>query len=120
MSTIEYLTAGTWAKVIHALAIHESNEDPNAIGGDNGCAFGILQMHMDFVTEWAPHANIESDDTVTQAQIKIATAYFKHYDALGWTLQAMVEAYNEGVGAYQAGIPDPLYWQGFEKIYNSL
>lgn len=117
---IDYSAAGTWAKVVQALAIHESGQNPNTIGADGDKAFGILQMHMDFVTEWAPRAGIVTGETITNAQIKMATAFLEHYNALGWTLQAMVEAYNEGVGAYQSGQADPFYWQGFEQAYNTL
>ena len=112
----DYSLAGPWADHVHALAIIESNETSNLVG-DGGRAFGILQQHPAFISQW--YRNIDVSDTWDRAQIKAAASFLQHQvNAIG--LDAAITAYNVGRAAYDGGVRNEAYlarWgEAFQKV----
>jgi len=96
---IDYSVAGKWARHVRALAIIESNENPEAMG-DGGRAFGLLQMHPARFLEEAHHGGLLAigvADTWATAQIRAAAAYFERMADKPVAL--VVQAWNLGVHA---------------------
>jgi hypothetical protein len=96
---IDYSVAGRWATHVRALAQIESGENEFA-HGDDGRAFGLLQMHPARYMDEARFAGpfrIEVTDTWATAQIRAAAAYFERM--ADKPVELVVQAWNLGVHA---------------------
>lgn len=115
--SVNFAIAGDHADIVHSLAIIESNENPAAVG-DGGRAFGLLQQHPAFFTEFYMAVPDVADDWPT-AQIRAATEFFdKWLDRLG--LDLAVQAYNRGIEAIKRGQRNPEYLARFSNAYQHV
>ncbi len=128
----DYTIAGRWQDVIHAIAIIESAENPDA-KGDGGQARGLFQQHPVFFKEnygrvlvgvvtriWhgmigrAPLYPVSLSDTWIMADMKAAASHFEANKALNRTL--LIESYHQGViGAERQ--PDPTYFTRWASAF---
>ena len=118
--SIDYSGAGEFADIVHALAIVESDENPQALG-DGGRAFGILQQHPAFILDYymkGPFPHLQSD-TWVDVQIKCAANFFYFWiETLG--LDLAVEGYNLGIGAVKQGKRNVAYLGKFTTALNKV
>jgi len=92
-----------WLK---AIAIHESQEDPNTPDGDGGLAVGILQEHPDFFSDFgAPHCGPQCRREVICSLIAFRNFWFK-YSMLA--LRDRVGIFNHGANGWSL-IQDRLH-----------
>jgi soluble lytic murein transglycosylase-like protein len=120
VSAIDYSPAGRWAQFVRALAIVESNENPNQTG-DAGRAFGLLQQHPGFFSDYYGRYGFPASvgDTWITAQIKAAAAFLERWvDELG--LDLTIQAYNLGVTDVRDGLRNPAYLQRFTEALNKV
>lgn len=102
--------------LILALILVESGGDPKAIG-DNGLAYGCLQMHAAYVQDAAEYANADwqhNDAFDPDTSLKIIKAYMKRYandDRLGRyaTAEDIARIHNGGPNGYKKDATDS-YW----------
>lgn len=106
----------SYLSLILALITIESNGNNDAIG-DNGAAFGCLQMHAAYVQDAAEHAGEDwtHEDAFDRATaIQIITAYMARYateDRLGRppTAEDIARIHNGGPNGYKKTATDQ-YW----------
>jgi len=116
-----YSLAGKWASVVRALAIHESHEDPQIRGHNDGNhAFGLLQQHIPFMWEWYFNREPIHDIPWPDAQILAAANFLDHYTSLGWKLDNLIQAYNLGVGDFLNGKRNPEYLAAYKTALTSF
>jgi hypothetical protein len=105
-------------KFAQALALTESNDNPQAFG-DDGLAYGRWQMHPAFVDEWWP-AELEVlwswDHLFRAALLRFYSARFQP----GRTLEQVVMEFHLGVHAVAEGKWDQAYQKRFQDFYNQV
>lgn len=115
------LAGPEYADIVHALAIVESNEDPNATG-DGGQARGLLQIHPSrFRDVYGCSAAFLADltDTWIQADIRACAAYLDKWAQV--PLDLRVQGWRLGInGVLGNGQRDPAYLQRFNDALNKV
>jgi len=115
-----------WAILLAALVAVESSGDPDAIG-DNGLAFGCLQLHAAYVqdaAEWAGE-DWEHEDAFNPATAeRIVRAYMARYATekrLGRepTYQDIARIHNGGPNGFKKAATDG-YWIKVKKKLEQL
>jgi hypothetical protein len=118
---IDYEIAGPWALHVRALAMGESAEIATLFG-DGGCAFGVLQQHPSFFSEWygvGAFPASASDSWVT-AQIKAASAFLDRYVPTRG-LDLTIQAYQAGATAvFIDGKRNQEYLDRWTENFNKL
>lgn len=119
MNLSDFNLAGPWKEEVRALALGPENPPlDEGASGDGGRAFGILQQHPAFFSEYYGTNGFPASvkDTWTQAQIKAAASFFQaHKDQ---PLDLVVQAFNQGVSAvFDKGVRAPEYLAKFKKVY---
>jgi len=117
---IDYSPAQNYADIVRALAIVESQEQPNAVG-DNGQARGLLQIHpAQFRQYYGASATFLADihDTWIEADIKCCAAYLDKWDNISLDLRIM--GWNLGINAVVEGKRNPEYLAKFDAAYNQV
>jgi len=107
----------SYLSLILALITIESNGNNDAIG-DNGAAFGCLQMHAAYVQDAAEYAGkdwVHEDAFDRDTAIQIFAAYMARYateDRLGRppTAEDIARIHNGGPNGYKTFATD-RYWQ---------
>lgn len=125
-AAIDYSVAAEFAREVRAFAMIESGENEMAVG-DNGQAFGIVQMHpATFKRYYGSNKRFpqSNSDTWTQAQIKCNAAFLAFH---GWTLapqadrDLIVQAWNLGETAvYIDGRRNPEYLVRWLEAYAQI
>lgn len=116
--SINYGLAEEYADEVRALFMGESEEREWPPLGDGGRAFGPGQMHPAFFAENYGRAHRfprAVGDTLADAQVKAAAAYLDFNSAMLGSLDAAVQAYQEGVQDYINGARNPEYLQRFRN-----
>tara|TARA_R110000824_G_scaffold28928_2_gene96856 strand:- start:953 stop:1345 length:393 start_codon:yes stop_codon:yes gene_type:complete len=112
--------------LILALIAVESSGNPKAVG-DDGLAYGILQMHSGYVadaSEFAGETWTHEDAFNPQISVKIFMAYMARYatsERLGRdpTAEDIARIHNGGPNGYKKAATQK-YWQKVLKIDPSL
>ena len=115
-----------WALLLAALIAVESSGDPNAIG-DNGLAYGCLQLHAAYVQDAAEYARQDwtHEDAFDPEQSKqIVRAYMARYATkkrLGRepTYSDLARMHNGGPNGSKKTATDK-YWQKVKKKLEQL
>lgn len=110
-----------WAILLAALVAVESSGDPNAIG-DNGLAYGCLQLHAAYVqdaAQWAEEAWKHEDAFNPATAEQIVWAYMARYATekrLGRepTYQDIARIHNGGPNGFKKAATDG-YWLKVKK-----
>jgi len=114
----------TYTTLILALILVESNGDDSAIG-DNGKAYGCLQLHAEYVADAAEYANedwVHEDAFDRKTAIKIFEAYMNRYatpERLGREARAedIARIHNGGPDGYKKK-STKAYWNRISGIFN--
>ena len=115
-----------WALLLAALIAVESSGDPNAIG-DNGQAYGCLQLHSAYVQDAAEYARQDwtHEDAFDPEKAKqIVRAYMARYATkkrLGRepTYSDLARMHNGGLNGHKKTATDK-YWQKVKKKLEHL
>jgi len=115
-----------WAILLAALIAVESSGDPDAVG-DNGLAFGCLQLHAAYVQDAAQRAGEawEHEDAFNPALArKIVRAYMARYATekrLGKspTYEDIARIHNGGPNGFKKAATDG-YWLKVKKELEQL
>jgi len=110
-----------WALLLAALIAVESSGDPNAIG-DNGLAYGILQLHSAYVQDAAQYARQDwthEDAFDPEKSKQIVRAYMARYATkkrLGRepTYSDLARMHNGGPVGFRKSVTDG-YWLKVKK-----
>ena len=110
-----------WIILLTALIAVESSGDPNAIG-DNGLAYGCLQLHAGYVQDAAEYARqdwVHEDAFDPEKAKQIFRAYMARYATkkrLGRepTYSDLARIHNGGPNGYKKAATDK-YWQKVKK-----
>lgn len=104
-------------RLLKAVAMHESDENPNAIG-DNGASIGLMQVQKiigqayagvtDLTELYDPDKNVEAGSGFLKDMI----------DKYG--VEGGIQAYNLGETKYRKGITSPDYLRIVMNNYNNL
>lgn len=114
----------TYITLILALILVESNGDDSAIG-DNGKAYGCLQLHAGYVADAAEYVGedwVHEDAFDRKTAIKIFKAYMNRYatpERLGREAQAedIARIHNGGPNGFKKK-STKAYWDKISKILN--
>ena len=103
-------------RLVKAVAITESSEDPSAIG-DNGNSFGLMQVQNLIGNYYANAKGTELLDPEKniEAGSKYLAEMVKKYGVEGG-----IQAYNLGETKYLAGLTSPTYLSKVMRNFNSL
>ena len=115
-----------WAILLAALIAVESSGDPDAVG-DNGLAFGCLQLHAAYVqdaAQWAGEAWTHEDAFNLELARKIVRAYMARYATekrLGKspTYEDIARIHNGGPNGFKKAATDG-YWLKVKKELEQL
>ena len=115
-----------WALLLAALIAVESSGDPNAIG-DNGLAYGCLQLHSAYVQDAAEYARQDwthEDAFDPETAKQIVRAYMARYATkkrLGRepTYSDLARMHNGGLNGHKKTATDK-YWQKVKKKLEHL
>ena len=115
-----------WALLLTALIAVESSGDPNAIG-DDGLAYGCLQLHAAYVQDASEYARQDwthEDAFDPETAKQIFRAYMARYATerrLGRTptYEDVSRIHNGGPRGYLKSVTDP-YWQKVKKKLEGL
>jgi soluble lytic murein transglycosylase-like protein len=103
-------------KLVKAVAITESDEDPTVIG-DNGNSFGLMQVQNligNFYANAKGQELLDPEKNV-EAGSKYLAEMIRKYGTEGG-----IQAYNLGETKYKAGLTSPTYLSKVMKNFNSL
>mgnify|MGYP003629994193 CR=1 FL=1 len=114
----------TYTTLILALILVESNGDDSIIG-DNGKAYGCLQLHAEYVADAAEYAGedwVHEDAFDRRKSIKIFEAYMARYatsERLGREVKAedIARIHNGGPNGYK-NKSTKAYWNRISAIFN--
>jgi soluble lytic murein transglycosylase-like protein len=115
-----------WILLLTALIAVESSGDPNAIG-DNGLAYGCLQLHSAYVQDAAEYARQDwthEDAFDPETAKQIVRAYMARYATkkrLGRepTYSDLAKMHNGGPNGSKKAVTDK-YWQKVKKKLEQL
>lgn len=100
-------------KLIKAIAITESSEDPNAIG-DSGNSYGLMQIQNSIGDYYAGR----TDQDLLEPDVNVQIGSFFLYDMiLKYGYEGGIQAYNLGETKYRAGYRSPSY---LNRVLNNL
>jgi hypothetical protein len=114
----------TYTTLILAIIMVESYGDDSAIG-DNGKAYGCLQLHAEYVADAAEYANedwVHEDAFNRKTAIKIFEAYMDRYatiDRLGRvaTAEDIARIHNGGPNGYNKK-STKAYWNKISTLFD--
>jgi soluble lytic murein transglycosylase-like protein len=103
-------------KLVKAVAITESSEDPSAIG-DNGNSFGLMQV-QNLVGNF--YANAKGQELLDPEKNVEAGSKYLAEMVRKYGTEGGIQAYNLGETKYLAGLTSPTYLSKVMKNFNSL
>jgi soluble lytic murein transglycosylase-like protein len=104
-------------KLLKAIAMTESNENPNAIG-DDGRSLGLMQTQLLIGKAYANVSNIE-ELYIPDKNVEAGSGFLA--DLLSkYSLNGAIQAYNIGETKFNKGISSPDYLAKVLKNYHSI
>lgn len=103
-------------RLLKAIAMTESDENPNAIG-DSGTSFGLMQVQNlvgNYYGQASGNALLEPDKNIEVGSKFLADLISKY------GVDGGIQAYNLGETKYRQGLTSPTYLSRVMTNYNSL